>query len=289
MNEINPDKLLITIERIAAALEKQAGPSAPAPFDFNASNASAYVWNAEGKILIPVTDTDALSLDRLIGIDDQKETLMTNTTQFAKGFAANNALLWGARGMGKSSLVKAVHADLAKTHPLILIEIHREDITSLGDLLNVIRSANDKRFILYCDDLSFDEQDSAYKSLKAVLEGGIQARPENVLFYATSNRRHLMPRNMIENESRNAINGGESVEEKVSLSDRFGLWLGFYACGQDEYFAMVEGYAKDLGLSGSPEELRAAALEWSMLRGGRSGRIAWQFIQDLAGKQGKRL
>ncbi len=289
MNEINPDKLLNTLERIAAALEKQAGSHVPAPFDFSASNKSAYVWNAEGKTLTPVTDTGALPLDRLIGIDDQKETLMANTAQFAKGYAANNALLWGARGMGKSSIVKAIHADLANTYPLILIEIHREDITTLGALLNIIKGAGDKRFILYCDDLSFDEQDSSYKSLKAVLEGGIQARPENVIFYATSNRRHLMPRNMIENEARSAIHGGETVEEKVSLSDRFGLWLGFYPCGQDEYFAMVEGYAKYLGLNGSAEELRAAALEWSMLRGGRSGRIAWQFIQDLAGKQGKSL
>ena len=289
MNEINPDKLLNTLERIAAALEKQAGSHAPAPFDFSAGKASAYVWNAEGKTLTPVAGTGALALDRLIGIDDQKETLMANTAQFAKGYAANNALLWGARGMGKSSIVKAIHADLAKTYPLILIEIHREDITTLGTLLSMLQGADDKRFILYCDDLSFDEQDSSYKSLKAVLEGGIQARPENVIFYATSNRRHLMPRNMIENEARSAIHGGETIEEKVSLSDRFGLWLGFYPCGQDEYFAMIEGYAKDLGLSGTPETLRAAALEWSMLRGGRSGRIAWQFIQDLAGKQGKRL
>lgn len=289
MNEINPDKLLNTLERIALALEKQAGSHAPAPYDFKAHKAAAYVWNADGKTLNPINDTGALPLDRLIGIDDQKETLMANTAQFAKGYTANNALLWGARGMGKSSIVKAIHAELTKTYPLILIEIHREDITTLSALLSVIQNADDKRFILYCDDLSFDEQDSSYKSLKAVLEGGIQARPENVIFYATSNRRHLMPRNMIENEARNAIHGGETVEEKVSLSDRFGLWLGFYPCGQDEYFAMVEGYAKDLGLKGSSEELRAASLEWSMLRGGRSGRIAWQFIQDLAGKQGKRL
>lgn len=289
MNEINPDKLLNTLERIATALEKQAGLNAPAPFDFDQNTASAYLWNAEAKSFTPVANTGALALERLIGIDDQKETLMANTAQFARGYAANNALLWGARGMGKSSLVKAVHADLAKSYPLILIEIHREDITSLGALLDALKGADDKRFILYCDDLSFDEQDSSYKSLKAVLEGGIQARPGNVIFYATSNRRHLMPRGMIENESRTAIHGGESVEEKVSLSDRFGLWLGFYPCGQDEFFAMVEGYAKDLALNGSAEELRAQALEWSMLRGGRSGRIAWQFIQNLAGKQGRRL
>lgn len=289
MNEINPDKLLNTLERIATALEKQAGLNAPAQFDFDQNSASAYLWKAEAKSFTPVANTGALALERLIGIDDQKETLIANTTQFAKGYAANNALLWGARGMGKSSLVKAVHAELAKSYPLILIEIHREDITSLGALLEALKGSDDKRFILYCDDLSFDEQDSSYKSLKAVLEGGIQARPGNVIFYATSNRRHLMPRGMIENESRTAIHGGESVEEKVSLSDRFGLWLGFYPCGQDEFFTMVEGYAKDLNLSGSAEELRAQALEWSMLRGGRSGRIAWQFIQNLAGKQGRRL
>lgn len=289
MNEINPDKLLNILERIAVALERQSGLGAAKTTDFYMLEAAAFVWNAEERGLVPVADTRALPLHMLVGIEDQKETLLANTMQFAQGFAANNALLWGARGMGKSSLVKAIHGHLSPMHPLTLIEIHREDIHTLPHLLDLLKPATDKRFILYCDDLSFDEHDNAYKSLKAVLEGGIQARPEHVVFYATSNRRHLMPRNMIENEARTAIHGGESVEEKVSLSDRFGLWLGFYPCSQDDYFTMVENYARDLGLRGSAEELRAQALEWSMLRGSRSGRVAWQFIQNLAGMQGMRL
>tara|TARA_B100000242_G_scaffold195068_1_gene140769 strand:- start:1201 stop:2070 length:870 start_codon:yes stop_codon:yes gene_type:complete len=289
MNEINPDKYLNILERIACALEHQAG-KAPAPrYDFKTNKEKAFIWDAGGKTLIPVADTRALPLKMLIGIDDQKESLLANTAQFAKGFAANNALLWGARGMGKSSIVKAVHAHLSASHPLILIEIHREDIASLSSLLHIIAQEKDKRFLLYCDDLSFDEQDSGYKSLKAVLEGGIQARPDNVIFYATSNRRHLMPRNMIENEARTAIHGGETIEEKVSLSDRFGLWLGFYPCDQDHFFTMIETYADTFGLDGSKDDLRAQAIEWSMQRGGRSGRVAWQFIQNLAGKQGKAL
>lgn len=287
MNEIHPDKLLPLLERIARALEIQAGIAPISTPDFE--SASAFLWSAEDKSLTPVYDTGAHKLSMLLGIDEQRDRLLENTQQFAKGFSANNALLWGTRGMGKSSLVKAVHADLAKTHPLILIEIHREDLPSLSALLGILKIASDKRFILYCDDLSFDEKDSGYKSLKAVLEGGIQARPENVIFYATSNRRHLMPRNMIENEERAAIHRGESIEEKVSLSDRFGLWLGFYPCEQDDYFAMVEGYAKMFTLSLSGDDLRAQALEWSMIRGGRSGRVAWQFIQDRAGKEGKTL
>ncbi len=286
MNEMNTEKLLDVLERIASALEKQSGAAQIKAPDF--SSANAFLWQAEDKSLKGINDTGALPLSMLIGIDDQHGTLMDNTEQFAKGFTANNALLWGARGMGKSSLVKAVHSKLAKQYPLILIEIHREDIHTLPVLLGIVQNETDKRFILYCDDLSFDEQDSGYKSLKAVLEGGIQARPANVIFYATSNRRHLMPRKMIENEARTAIHSGESIEEKVSLSDRFGLWLGFYACGQDDYFAMVEGYAKMLDLKIASDDLRAKALEWSMMRGARSGRVAWQFIQDQAGKAGQK-
>jgi predicted AAA+ superfamily ATPase len=231
----------------------------------------------------------------LKGIDRVRDLLVENTERFARGLPANNALLWGARGMGKSSLVKAVHASLsAPSHPkpgpppLKLVEIHREDIASLPDLMALIRGASN-RFIVFCDDLSFEAEDTSYKSLKAVLEGGIEGRPENVVFYATSNRRHLMAREMMENERASAINPGEAVEEKVSLSDRFGLWLGFHRCSQDEYLAMVEGYVAHYGIPGERDELEREALEWATTRGARSGRVAWQFVQDLAGRRGIRL
>jgi predicted AAA+ superfamily ATPase len=229
-------------------------------------------------------------LDLLKGIDRARDTLLENTRRFAHGLPANNALLWGARGMGKSSLVKAVHAEVnaENASKLVLVEIHREDIASLPNLLAILRPAG-RRFVLFCDDLSFDGQDTAYKSLKALLEGGIQGRPDNALFYATSNRRHMMPRDMIENERSTAINPSEAVEEKVSLSDRFGLWLGFHACDQDTYFDIVESYVKHFGLAIERDRLRAEANEWSITRGARSGRVAWQFIQDLAGRLGRRL
>jgi predicted AAA+ superfamily ATPase len=233
-------------------------------------------------------------LELLQGIDRSRDTLLENTRRFAQGLPANNALLWGARGTGKSSLVKAVHAtvnrerDGGPENRLALVEIHREDLTSLPVLLRRLRSQK-RRCLLFCDDLSFDQADTSYKSLKAVLEGGIEGRPPNVLFYATSNRRHLMPRDMIENERSTAINPAEAVEEKVSLSDRFGLWLGFHNCDQDTYFAIVDGYARRYGLPIAAEELHAQANEWSMTRGARSGRVAWQFIQDLAGRLGRRL
>lgn len=281
------EKILHALERIAQTLEDRADPARHRAVDLN--QASAFIWHAEERRLIPVGNTGALPAAMLVGIEDHLETLRQNTAQFAKGFAANNVLLWGSRGTGKSSAVKSIHAELASDHALILIEIHREDIGTLSILLDILRDNPDKRFILFCDDLSFDEEDSSYKSLKAVLEGGISPKPEHVVFYATSNRRHLIPRNMIENESRTAIHGGESMEEKVSLSDRFGLWLGFYPCDQDQFFAMVENYAARYDLPLSPDELRAQALEWSMTRGSRSGRVAWQFIRHLAGLHGKAL
>lgn len=277
-------KLLEILERIAAALESRSGTGKAAAPDWSA--ARGWVWQAHARALKPVTDTGALPIDLLVGITPQLDTLLSNTRHFADGYAANNALLWGARGTGKSSSVKSVHAALSKDHKdLHLIEIYREDIPSLPLLLDLLRAEAHKRFILFCDDLSFDEQDSHYKSLKAVLEGGIEGRPANVIFYATSNRRHLIPRQMIENERGTAIHANESVEEKISLSDRFGLWLGFYPCDQDAYLAMVNGYAKHYGLKIDEK----AALEWSITRGSRSGRVAWQYIQSVAGEQKKAL
>jgi uncharacterized protein len=270
--------------RMAESLENLAGTGAAKPPE-NWDMAATWVWQAQTRTLKPVSDTGALPLSLLIGIDSQKDQLMANTRPFAQGFAANNALLWGARGMGKSALVKAVHADLAKNHPLALVEIHREDIHTLGILLPLLREEKARRFILFCDDLSFDEQDGGYKSLKAVLEGGIETRPQNVLFYATSNRRHLIPRQMIENERETAIHPGEAVEEKVSLSDRFGLWIGFYPCSQEDYLSMVAGYAKAYGLKFN----KADAIEWFRTRGNRSGRVAWQYSQHVAGQQKKLL
>lgn len=276
--------ILPLLTRIADALERLAPV---APLGNNPSMAPAFIWQADLSRLEPVERVNRVSLNLLQGIDRQRDILSENTYRFAKGLPANNALLWGARGMGKSSLVKAVHGTIEADLPghLGLVEIHREDIPSLPQLLGILKTAP-KRFIVFCDDLSFDGDDASYKSLKAALEGGVEGRPDNVLFYATSNRRHLMPRDMIENERSTAINPGEAVEEKVSLSDRFGLWLGFHNCDQDTYFAMVDGYAKILGLTINPQQLHHEAAEWATTRGSRSGRVAWQFIQDLAGRLG---
>ncbi|MEP3786575.1 ATP-binding protein [Ascidiaceihabitans sp.] len=273
------------MERIAQALERMAPAPSPAP-DFAAS---AFVWHTGPDRIEPVSNVSRVSLDLLVGIDRSRDTLLANTTQFAKGLPANNALLWGARGMGKSSLVKAVHADVASRHPdLKIVELQREDLPSVGRLLNLLRTASG-RFVLYCDDLSFGHDDAHYKSLKAVLDGGIEGRPDNVVLYATSNRRHLMPRDMIENERGSAINPAEAVEEKVSLSDRFGLWLGFHACDQDQYLSMIDGYCASYGLKTNTDTLRAEAIEWQATRGSRSGRVAWQFFTDLAGRHGVKL
>jgi len=272
------------LERIAAALERLAPAPAPAP-DF--SGAEAFLWHTAPDRLAPVPEVSRVDLGLLRGIDRARDTLLANTVQFARGHAANNALLWGARGMGKSSLVKAVHCEvLRQGFGLKLVELSREDLPSVGRLLHLLRAAPAERFVLFCDDLSFSHDDQHYKSLKAVLDGGIEGRPTNVIFYATSNRRHLMPREMIENERSTAINPSEAVEEKVSLSDRFGLWLGFHPCDQDEYFAMIEGYVAAYGVTIDPETLRAEAVEWYRTRGSRSGRVAWQFFTDLAGRHG---
>ena len=272
-----------TSERIASALERMSPAPLPAP-DFGA--ASAFVWHVDPDRLEPVPRVAKVDLDLLIGIDRARDTLLDNTARFAAGYAANNALLWGARGMGKSSLVKAVHAEVqAKYQDLTLIELQREDLPSVGRLLNHLRGAS-QRFVLFCDDLSFSHDDEHYKSLKAVLDGGIEGRPANVVMYATSNRRHLMPRDMIENERSSAISPSEAVEEKVSLSDRFGLWLGFHPCDQDEFLAMIDGYCTAYEVTVDPEALRAEAIEWQATRGARSGRVAWQFFVDLAGRHG---
>jgi predicted AAA+ superfamily ATPase len=277
------------LNRIACALERLAPPPPAAP-DFAASD--AFVWRAHSQTLAPVAKVNRVEMGLLKGIDLVRDLLFENTERFANGLPANNALLWGARGMGKSSLVKAAHASINRDRPadrrLKLVEIHREDIETLPALMALLRDAP-FQFLVYCDDLSFDAQDTSYKSLKAALEGGLEGRPDNVLFYATSNRRHLLPRDMMENERSTAINPGEAVEEKVSLSDRFGLWLGFHRCSQDEYLSMVNAYCDHFGLKEDPAKLRADALEWATTRGSRSGRTAWQFIQDLAGRLGKTL
>lgn len=273
--------------RIAAALERMAPPCPPRP-DLDA--ADAFIWHAEPERLEPVQRINAVDLALLRGIDRVRDILLENTRRFAAGWPANNALLWGARGMGKSSLVKAVHRAVNETtpHALALVEIHREDLATLPRLLHELRECG-RRFVLFCDDLSFDGDDASYKSLKAVLEGGLEGRPDNVIFYATSNRRHLMPRDMIENERSTAINPGEAIEEKVSLSDRFGLWLGFHGCDQETYFTMIEGYCARFGLEMPQDRLRAEANEWAITRGARSGRVAWQFVQDLAGRLERRI
>ncbi len=280
--------LLPLLTRIAEALERQAPPAPPAP---DLAAADAFVWQP-GPVprLAPVRKVSAVDIVLLQGVEQQKKILLDNTLRFARGLPANNAMLWGARGMGKSSLVKAAQMQANAEVPgsLALIEIHREDIRTLPELLNILRGET-RRCLVFCDDLSFEREDADYKALKSVLDGGIEGRPANVLFYATSNRRHLMPRDMIENESRGAIHGQESVEEKVSLSDRFGLWIGFHNCDQDTFFAMIEGYAASFALPIGQEDLRKAAVEWSVTRGGRSGRVAWQFVQDIAGRLGVRI
>ena len=280
------DRNGLLLTRIAEALERLA----PAPLNSALPDGDAFVWEPAQGGLVAVPHVAHVDLDLLKGIEPQRETLLANTRRFAEGLPANNALLWGARGMGKSSLVKAVHEEVNRDRAdhLVLIEIHREDIDSLPQLLRILRGSP-RRVVLYCDDLSFDKDDTSYKSLKAALEGGIEGRPTNTIFYATSNRRHLMPRDLVDNERGTAINPGEAVEEKVSLSDRFGLWLGFHHCGQDEYLAMIEGYVAHYGLKIAPDEVRKRALAWAMGRGGRSGRVAWQFIQDVAGELGQPL
>jgi len=280
------DRTAVALERIAAALERISPPPADAP---DWSQATVWQWATEPDHLIPVTRVARVDMSLLVGIDDKRDTLMDNTQRFAGGLPANNALLSGARGTGKSSLVKAAHAVAARdASNLHLIEIHREDIPSIGRLMDMVRGL-DQRFLIFCDDLSFEKDDAHYKSLKAVLDGGVAGRPENVLFYATSNRRHLMPRDMSENEERTAINQGEATEEKVSLSDRFGIWLGFYPCNQDDFLTMIRGYCDYHGIDISDDDLRAEAIEWSQTRGARSGRVAWQYVQDLAGRKGVAL
>jgi uncharacterized protein len=279
---MDPMQALAT--RIAEALERLAPPP-PAPLDL--ALADAFVWYPSPAHLAPVRKVSRVAIDLLKGVDRQRDILSENTLRFARGLPANNAMLWGARGMGKSSLVKATHALANRDNPgcLVLIEIHREDIRTLPDLLNLLRD-QPRRCLILCDDLSFEKEDADYKALKSVLDGGIEGRPENVLFYATSNRRHLMPRDMIENERSTAINPSEATEEKVSLSDRFGLWLGFHNCDQPTFLAMIDGYAEQMKLPITQEALHAEAIEWSVTRGARSGRVAWQFIQDIAGRLG---
>ncbi|WP_313616909.1 ATP-binding protein [Agrobacterium sp.] len=279
--------LLQELRRLTDAVERLAGP-APAKNDWNA--ADCFVWSAENKSLQPVPRPNRIALTLIRGVDHVRDILHENTLRFAEGFPANNVLLWGARGMGKSSLVKAVHEDVrnATGVSLKLVEVHREDIATLPALMSLMKDET-HRIIVFCDDLSFDHDDTAYKSLKAALDGGIEGRPDNVLFYATSNRRHLLPRHMMENEQSTAINPSEAVEEKVSLSDRFGLWLGFHKCNQDDYLTMITSYAEHFDLGIDEDTLKAESLEWATTRGGRSGRVAWQYIQDLAGRLRKPL
>ncbi|KQT14555.1 MAG: ATP-binding protein [Bradyrhizobium sp.] len=286
--ELAQERIVRALETIAAHLSAQGKPAVERE---SFERTDAYVWHPNGR-LAAVPRVSRVELFLLKGVDRMRDILMENTERFANGLPANNALLWGARGMGKSSLVKAAHASInaqrKQADRLKLIEIHREDIESLPALMDQLR-ASPFRFIVFCDDLSFDGNDASYKSLKAVLEGGIEGRPENVILYATSNRRHLLAREMIENERSTAINPGEAVEEKVSLSDRFGLWLGFHRCSQDEYLAMVRGYCSHFGIKIDDEALEREALEWSTTRGSRSGRVAWQFVQELAGRLGVKL
>ncbi|EAQ26667.1 ATP-binding protein [Roseovarius sp. 217] len=271
------------LDRIAAALERMAPAPLTAP-EFEV--ADAFVWHVAPDRLEPVAQVSRVDMSLLVGVDRSRDTLLQNTLQFARGLPANNALLWGARGMGKSSLVKAVHAAVrAEGLPLKIVELQREDLPSVSRLLNLLRGSK-TRFLLFCDDLSFSHDDQHYKSLKAVLDGGIEGRPDNVVFYATSNRRHLMPRDMIENERSSSISPSEAVEEKVSLSDRFGLWLGFHPCDQDQYLAMIRGYCDAYGVEIDAATLRAEAIEWQATRGARSGRVAWQYFTDLAGRRG---
>ena len=274
------------LDRIALALERMSPPPQPAP---SLRGAPAYMWQPDPDRMVAVPRVSRVDLSLLVGIDRARDTLLANTRRFAQGLHANNALLWGARGMGKSSLVKAVHGALQGEFPqLKIVEVQREDLQSIDRCLAILRAAP-QRFVLFCDDLSFSHDDAHYKSLKAVLDGGIEGRPENVVLYATSNRRHLMPRDMIENERSTAISPSEAVEEKVSLSDRFGLWLGFHPCDQDQFLSMVQGYCDAFGLTVDAARLRAEAIEWQATRGGRSGRVAWQFFTDLAGREGVKI
>jgi predicted AAA+ superfamily ATPase len=282
-------EIAAALARIADSLAAIAPPAAPAAPVLGA--ADAYYWDAEASHLRPVEHVARVPLELLAGIDDAARTLLDNTLHFARGHGANNALLWGARGMGKSSLVKALHAHVNALrepglHRLILIEINREDIETLPRLMRLI-AGQEARFILFCDDLSFDRDETSYKSLKTILDGGLEGRPANVLFYATSNRRHLMPRDMIDNERATAINPGEAIDEKISLSDRFGLWLGFHNCDQPTFLAMVRGYCDHYGLEIDDDTLRARAIEWAATRGSRSGRVAIQFVHQLAGELGR--
>ena len=273
------------LDRIAAALERLSpGPAATPDF----STSDAFVWHVGPDHLRPVAQVNRVDIELLVGIDRARDTLLENTLLFARSLPANNALLWGARGMGKSSLIKAVHAKVAAVSPLKIVEVNREDLPSIGRLLSLLRGV-EQRFVLYCDDLSFAQDDQHYKSLKGVLDGGVEGRPENVIFCATSNRRHLTPRDMIENERSTAISPSEAVEEKVSLSDRFGLWLGFHSCNQDEYLEMVKGYCSAYGLAIDANEMRAGAIKWQATRGARSGRVAWQYFTDLAGRRGLKI
>ncbi|MDE3874068.1 DUF815 domain-containing protein [Sinorhizobium meliloti] len=287
MPESKIDVLLNEIQKLSAAMERIAGPAYAVN---NWHEAECFVWAPATRHLQPVPRPNRIDLALIAGVDHVRDILFDNTLRFAEGYPANNVLLWGARGMGKSSLVKAVHAKVAHDtgSAIKLVEVHREDIATLPVLMEILKAAP-MPVIVFCDDLSFDHDDTSYKSLKAVLDGGVEGRPANVLLYATSNRRHLLPRNMMENEQSTAINPSEAVEEKVSLSDRFGLWLGFYKCGQDDYLAMVDGYAQYFKLPLEPEALHAEALEWATTRGSRSGRVAWQFIQDLAGRLRRQL
>jgi predicted AAA+ superfamily ATPase len=289
MTEMTDDSLNAKLDRLIEAVARLSPPAPPAA-EFG--KAECFIWDAEQGYPVPVQKVSRVDIGLIKGVDRVRDILVENTMRFARGLPANNVLLWGARGMGKSSLVKAAHA-VANAAPesagkVKLIEIHREDISTLPRLMTMLK-ASPFRFILFCDDLSFDNDDTSYKSLKAALDGGVEGRPDNVILYATSNRRHLLPRDMIENERSTAINPSEAVEEKVSLSDRFGLWLGFHKCSQDEYLAMIDGYVAHFGLKIDPEALRFAALEWATTRGSRSGRVAWQFIQDLAGRLGQRI
>ena len=284
---MNEPELYTLLRRLVEAIERSAPPP---PRDASPSDADAFVWHADTARLEAVARVNRVPVELLKGIERQMEILLANTRRFASGLPANNALLWGARGTGKSSLVKAVHDRVNgdERGALALIEVHREDVASLPLLLARLQET-ERRCLVFCDDLSFDGRDTTYKSLKAVLEGGIEGRPDNVLFYATSNRRHLMPREMIENERSTAINPAESVEEKVSLSDRFGLWLGFHGLDQPTYLRIVEGYAEHFRLPLPREALQAEAIAWAAARGARSGRVAWQYIQDLAGRSGRTL
>ena len=276
------DQLIAILSRMAPA---EAKP-------LNMDHCDCFVWNPDKLALTPVKHVNRIDIDLIKGVDQARDALIENTRQFANGLPANNVLLWGARGMGKSSLVKSVQAKINEENadklPLKLIEIHREDIGTLPVLLTELRKTP-YRSIIFCDDLSFDQDDTSYKSLKAALDGGVEGRPENVVFYATSNRRHLMPREMIDNESSTAVNPSEAIEEKVSLSDRFGLWLGFHKCAQDEYLDMIDGYVRHYGLDEPLDKIHHDALEWATTRGNRSGRVAWQFIMELAGRLGKKL